>query len=74
HHIVVVATGSNSQTIYYDGVFLDTTSVTISPASTQIGIGATSRTEYWKGNIDDVRIHNRALSASEVKQLYNLGR
>ena len=23
--------------------------------------------------IDDVRIHNRALSAAEVKQLYNLG-
>ncbi len=29
---------------------------------------------YFPGTIDDVRIYNRALSASEVKQLYNLGR
>ncbi len=27
----------------------------------------------FNGTIDDVRIYNRALSASEVKQLYNLG-
>ena len=26
-----------------------------------------------KGKIDDVRIYNRALSATEVKKLYNLG-
>jgi hypothetical protein len=27
----------------------------------------------WPGDIDDVRIYNRALGLSEVKQLYNLG-
>jgi hypothetical protein len=26
------------------------------------------------GNVDDVRIYNRALSATEVKQLYDAGR
>jgi hypothetical protein len=26
------------------------------------------------GSLDDMRIYNRALSASEVKQLYNMGR
>ena len=30
--------------------------------------------QYFNGSIDDVRIYNRALSAAEVKQLYNLGR
>ena len=29
---------------------------------------------YCGGSIDDVRIYNRALSAAEVKQLYNLGK
>ncbi len=28
---------------------------------------------FWSGQIDDVRIYNRALSPSEVKRLYNMG-
>lgn len=28
---------------------------------------------YWQGSIDDFRIYSRALSASEITQLYNLG-
>ena len=28
----------------------------------------------WSGSIDDVRIYNRALSASEVQQLYLMGK
>lgn len=30
--------------------------------------------EYWMGNIDDVRMYSRVLSATEVKYLYNIGR
>ena len=37
-------------------------------------IGARTSSLPYKGGIDDVRIYNRALSADEVKQLYNLGR
>ncbi len=29
---------------------------------------------YFSGRIDEPRVYNRALSASEIKQLYNLGR
>jgi hypothetical protein len=28
----------------------------------------------YPGSLDDVRIYNRALSAAEIKQLYNAGR
>ena len=28
----------------------------------------------YSGSLDDVRVYNRALSAGEVLQLYNLGR
>lgn len=38
----------------------------------QGGKGASG--DYIKGLMDDVRIYNRALSAEEVKDLYNLGR
>jgi hypothetical protein len=33
---------------------------------------ATSGFDWWVGKIDDVRIYNRALAASEVQQLYQL--
>ena len=33
-----------------------------------------SRTGTVKGALDDVRVYNRALSADEIKRLYNLGR
>ena len=29
---------------------------------------------YFSGTLDDVRPYNRALSATEIKQLYNAGR
>ncbi|MDE2173598.1 MAG: hypothetical protein KGJ31_03410, partial [Patescibacteria group bacterium] len=30
-------------------------------------------TRAFTGSLDDVRIYNRALSAQEIQQLYNLG-
>jgi Concanavalin A-like lectin/glucanases superfamily len=31
-------------------------------------------TNFFQGRPDDLRIYNRALSATEIKQLYNAGR
>ncbi|MGH7134691.1 MAG: LamG domain-containing protein, partial [Pirellulales bacterium] len=39
-----------------------------------IGLDTAQASRIFNGSIDDVRVYNRALSASEVKQLYNLGR
>lgn len=36
-------------------------------------LGAYSGGQFWSGNIDDVRIYNRALTAQEVLDLYNAG-
>ncbi len=46
-----------------------------SPGNNLLTIGADNRglNTYYAGSIDDVRVYNRALSASEVKQLYGLG-
>ena len=37
-----------------------------------LGVGQ-SGDAVWLGKIHDVRVYNRALSATEIKQLYNLG-
>jgi Concanavalin A-like lectin/glucanases superfamily len=40
-----------------------------------IGAGYNSGpTSFFNGMVDDVRIYNRALSATEVKQLYKCGK
>jgi hypothetical protein len=64
--------------LYINGVLANTSgAVSGSDTSTltdrlSMGIGAVN-TVFTKGAMDDVRIYSRALSASEVKQLYNLG-
>jgi len=74
-HMVTAVWGSTGVTVYVDGAVIGTNSntsnfVTIS-ASFKIAQGGINN--YFNGTIDDVRIYNRALSAAEVTQLYNLG-
>ena len=77
HHIVGVRDVVNDQLyVYIDGIRLknvtDTTTVGISSnAPFEIGRGgAEGTTERLNGTIDEVRIYNRALSSTEVEQLY----
>ena len=64
--------------LYVDGVEVsgavegtDTTpNITASPAV----IGRLDATRWFSGFIDESRFYNRALSAAEIKRLYNLGR
>ena len=81
-HQAVMTISGTTLTLYVDGKFQSSTTITgIQGAPTgATGIGADPANSssgvmgYLSGSIDDVRIYNRALSASEVKQLYNLGR
>jgi len=62
--------------LYTNGTLRTTVStVSIGSNSTQMAIGAQSfdSTRQFVGSMDDVRIYNRALSGSEVLQLYNGG-
>jgi hypothetical protein len=38
------------------------------------GISEDSSNYFFNGKIDDARVYNRALSDTEIKQLYNAGR
>jgi len=41
---------------------------------TRLDIGRSGSSNYFNGSLDDVRIYNRALSASEISNLYNTGK
>lgn len=69
-HITFVADGKGTLWFYKDGSLFQTlTGVSTSFNFKQLGVGYTGYGVYG-GYISDVRIYNRALSASEVSQLY----
>ena len=77
-------TGGDRIDVYKDGVLAISTSVTFTNSSwtqgtpttesDKIGAYTSPVAEYFNGLIDEVRVYNRALSADEVKRLYNMGR
>ncbi len=76
HYVVCEWDGSTVST-YFDGVLVMTEaySGTLPNISAPLEIGRRSATsEYLDGSIDEVRIYNRILSASEVKTLYSSGK
>jgi len=74
HHAVVTKNGSTIK-LYIDGVDYTgaVTNQTIVNTTSVFFISGPSGEFPFNGSIDDVRIYNRALSASEVSRLYNLG-
>lgn len=83
HHFIATLSGGvgGTITIYIDGAPASVTDMSGGGAfssisnSLNVTIGKNSVTNNpYKGLMDDVRIYNRALSATEVQQLYNAGR
>jgi len=76
HHCVVVMKRDTGITLYVDtvgssGGAADTDDLAVTDAY----IGKYSSSAYWwDGDLDDVRIYNKALTLAEVKSLYNGGR
>jgi hypothetical protein len=64
--------GSNNMSIYRNAILKDTTTYTDAIATTAIGpsIGSLNAGRWMKGQLADVRVYNRALSASEVQTIY----
>lgn len=73
-HFLVWTSNSATSTLYIDGI-LDTTTSQIRGPDTGTGyIGFDSpNLEYFPGYIDDLRLYNRALSATEVVNSYKSG-
>lgn len=76
HHVAVVVDGTTSSELFIDNVSVDTYTpsgaswagtgvVDIGYISTQGGFG-------WAGELEDIRIYDRALSDNEVNSIYSL--
>ena len=75
YHAVTVYTGTSAK-VYINAVEegSDTSGTIVSNTNNiQIGEGDDFGKLDFKGLMDDVRIYNRALTADEIKRLYNLG-
>jgi hypothetical protein len=77
----VFTSGTNGQYLYLDGILINSTNVVIEnhAGRSSVSVGAGNYTyaspnfvygSRFKGAISKVRIYNRALSASEVRQLF----
>jgi hypothetical protein len=71
-HIVVVNAGTQ-WTIYANGIPV-TGTMTTTLAAHPVFLGSYGGGGYWNGQIADVAIWQRALTAGEIMQLYQLGR
>ena len=73
--MVTIVCDTNNATFYKNGVALDTISAAAAdPTSLVYTIGAnTADTENFNGKIDELGIWNRALSHTEITDLYNGG-
>ncbi len=77
HHVAGHRNGSTVR-IYIDGVdqsgaqtTTGTTTTTENYLNLTIGYPSFSGSSVWQGTIDEVRIYNRSLTASEISSLYN---
>jgi hypothetical protein len=80
HHITAVYTGTELK-LYVDGSLDTSMSATvdsIGDSSANLGIGSGLYSSYggtyFDGDIDEVRLYERALSAEEIEQLYLRGK
>ena len=79
-HMITATISGTACLIYVDGALVFTGTVTAIGNGTTAGtndvlISTYDGTNYpFNGRMDEVRVYNRALSADEVKRLYNLGR
>jgi len=78
HHVVVTNDADGQQEIYIDGAETFSTASGGSISSQAVDVTIGRRTccggSYFDGNIDEVRIYNRALNPAEVNRLYRMGR
>jgi hypothetical protein len=72
YNAVLVYT-SSSATLYINGAqeAVDSSGTIVSNTNNIYMVRAIGGKQYFSGLVDDVRIYNRALSASEISQLYN---
>ena len=77
-HLVVFSWDGSNLNMYVDGASAASPvsysgDPVVNVNNFSVGNPPSGNSYYFMGSIDDVRIYDRALSASEIEQLYNLG-
>ena len=77
-HYAVVTYGGSTVRLYIDGVQVSSLSTSATPDNTgvqpvRIGANSLALNGFFTGNVDEVRIWNRALSSTEIANAYNNG-
>jgi hypothetical protein len=77
-YAVVTYDGSTGVRLYIDGVQVSSLSTSATPDNTgiqpvRIGANSLSLNGFFIGNVDEVRVWNRALSSTEIANAYNNG-
>lgn len=76
YHVAMVRDGSKTY-YYWDGNYISSGNSGSAGSTSNpnpifvIGSGRTTSSQFFDGKIDDLRIYNRALSGSEINDLYN---
>jgi regulator of replication initiation timing len=75
HVLSTYSTLENSKRVYLDGVLLNQAGLNPKNPSNNSPLifGREVNRNFLDGKLDDVRIYDRALSANEIKELYELG-
>lgn len=68
HHVAVTRWGT-TYSLYVDGILVGTSGGS-APDYTSIRLGCRTTGNFYYGQMDDVRLYRRALSASDVNELY----
>ena len=77
-HQMAATRDNNTYKFYIDGKLVGSTPILTpgaAPATTSqylLGFAYNAGYKYWKGSLDDLRIYNRVISATEVLALFNL--
>jgi hypothetical protein len=70
-HLITATNDGTTHTIYVDGIAKNTQALATTAGSFPAAIGSYEGTSYmWKGLISDALVYDRALSATEVANLY----
>lgn len=76
YHILMSYNGdTDTASFYVNGVFVESESITLNTTvgKCRIGTHTANNASFFNGLIDDVRIYNYALTAEQVKSVYNGG-
>jgi hypothetical protein len=71
-HMLSLTYSGGTATLYLDGILELSTSVNYNPSSADVEFGNTTLyNERWNGKLDDIGIWDRALSATEVLDMFD---